>query len=149
MSSATKIWFLKRIKLFENLDTDDMRILDERTRMAQVPRLKVIFESGEPGSSVYLLKSGRVKLSRVQGGRKLVLAILGPGEVFGEIGYIRETERTADVRAMSQVSVLRFDYKRMQNDLKFFPNIVAKLNFNISVILGERLADMVENARKD
>tara|TARA_B110001454_G_scaffold26513_1_gene26005 strand:- start:35 stop:160 length:126 start_codon:yes stop_codon:yes gene_type:complete len=38
---------------------------------------------------------------------------------------------------------LNFEYDRMQKDLKFFPNIVAKLNFNISGILGERLADVL------
>ncbi|MND03430.1 hypothetical protein D3C83_232370 [compost metagenome] len=63
--------------------------------------------------------------------------------MFGEVGYIREMERTADVRALTPLTALRFDYERMQKDLKFFPNIVAKLNFNISHILGERLADMV------
>jgi len=43
---------------------------------------------------------------------------------------------------------LRFDYERMQKDLIFPPNIVAKLNFNISYVLGERLADMVENPKR-
>jgi hypothetical protein len=39
---------------------------------------------------------------------------------------------------------LRFDYERMQKDLKFFPNIVAQMNNNISAILGERLADVLD-----
>ncbi|MCH8976038.1 MAG: hypothetical protein IH909_00255, partial [Proteobacteria bacterium] len=56
---------------------------------------------------------------------------------------------TADVKALTKISVLRFDYERMQKDLKFFPNIVAKLNFNISYILGERLADMVSQSKGD
>ncbi|MZH45847.1 MAG: cyclic nucleotide-binding domain-containing protein [Nitrospinae bacterium] len=75
------------------------------------------------------------------------MAVLKPGQIFGEVGYIRETERTADVVATQKVSVLRFDYERMQKDLKFFPNIVAKLNFNISYVLGERLADMVGKSK--
>ncbi|MDE0989771.1 MAG: hypothetical protein OSA83_11130, partial [Pseudomonadales bacterium] len=64
-------------------------------------------------------------------------------QVFGEVGYIQAIERTADVVAKTPVSALNFEYDRMQKDLKFFPNIVAKLNFNISGILGERLADVL------
>lgn len=95
------------------------------------------------GRSMYLILSGQVEVVRRDGDQSRVLATLHAGQVFGEIGYIREMERTADVRALTAVSALRFDYERMQKDLKFFPNIVAKLNFNISYILGERLADMV------
>lgn len=99
------------------------------------------------GRDMYLILSGEVEVIRKDGDESRTLAILKPGQIFGEIGYIRETERTANVIALEKVSALRFDYERMQKDLKFFPNIVAKLNFNISYILGERLADMVENSR--
>jgi len=48
------------------------------------------------------------------------------------------------VRTLGPVSVLRFDRDKLENDLRFFPGIVAKLNFNISCILGRRLAELVE-----
>lgn len=72
-----------------------------------------------------------------------VFAELTAGDVFGEVGYIQEIERTADVIATAPVAALNFDYNRMAKDLKFFPHIVAKLNFNISSILGTRLADVL------
>jgi CRP-like cAMP-binding protein len=103
----------------------------------------LLVEQDTVGRSMYLVLSGQVQVIRRDGDQSRVLATLHPGQVFGEIGYIREMQRTADVRALSAVSALRFDYERMQKDLKFFPNIVAKLNFNISYILGERLAEMV------
>jgi hypothetical protein len=103
----------------------------------------LLVEQDTVGRSMFLILSGQVQVIRRDGDQSRVLATLHPGQVFGEIGYIREMQRTADVRALSAVSALRFDYLRMQKDLKFFPNIVAKLNFNISYILGERLADMV------
>jgi hypothetical protein len=56
----------------------------------------------------------------------------------------RVTQPTASAAAKTLVSALNFEYDRMQKDLKFFPNIVAKLNFNISEILGERLADVLD-----
>jgi CRP-like cAMP-binding protein len=109
------------------------------------------FESGEKlieqntsGRNMYLLLSGEVEVIRHNGDESIHLATLKPGQVFGEIGFIKETLRTADVQASTAVSVLRFDYNKLKKDLKLFPNIVAKLNFNISCILGERLADTVE-----
>ena len=106
----------------------------------------LLVEQDTLGRSMYLILSGSADVVRRDGEKERLLATLQPGAVFGEIGYIRETKRTADVRARSNVAALRFDYEKMQKDLKFFPNIVAKLNFNISYILGERLADMVERS---
>ena len=97
---------------------------------------------------MYLLLSGEVDVVRHNDGESLHLATLKPGQVFGEIGFIKETLRTADVQASTDVSVLRFDYNKLKKDLKMFPNIIAKLNFNISCILGERLADTVESMGK-
>ena len=50
---------------------------------------------------------------------------------------------------MTHLETLRFDYERIRKDLKFFPHIVAKINFNISCVLGERLADMMNSFLKD
>jgi len=89
--------------------------------------------------------SGELEVVRRDGGGERRLALLKPGDVLGEIGFIRATRRTADVRTLGPVSVLRFDRDKLENDLRFFPGIVAKLNFNISCILGKRLADLVES----
>jgi predicted RND superfamily exporter protein len=107
----------------------------------------LLVEQDTVGRDMYLILSGEVEVIRKDDGESRSLAILKPGQIFGEIGYIRETERTADVVAIEDVSALRFDYERMQKDLKFFPNIVAKLNFNISYVLGKRLADMVGSSK--
>jgi uncharacterized protein len=107
----------------------------------------LLVEQDTIGRDMYLILSGEAEVIRKDKGESRSLAILMPGQIFGEIGYIRETERTADVVALEKVSALRFDYERMQKDLKFFPNIVAKLNFNISYILGKRLADMVASSK--
>ncbi|MEM9304025.1 MAG: MMPL family transporter [Pseudomonadota bacterium] len=106
---------------------------------------QLIVEQGTVGRSMFLILEGEAEVIRRDDGQERVLAVLRPGEIFGEIGYIRAIERTADVRTIGAASVLRFDFERMQKDLKFFPNIVAKLNFNISAILGERLADTLEH----
>ncbi len=108
---------------------------------------ELLIEQDTAGRSMFLILSGEADVIRRDDGQDNVLATLGCGQIFGEIGYIRETQRTADVRAKSDLTALKFDYERLQKDLKYFPNIVAKLNFNISYILGKRLADMVEQSK--
>ena len=103
-----------------------------------------VIEQGTVGRSMFLVVSGELEVIRRDGGNERSIAKLGPGEVFGEIGFVQATHRTADVRANGAVSVLRFDHARLEKDLVFFPHIMAKLNFNISGILGKRLADLVQ-----
>jgi hypothetical protein len=99
---------------------------------------------GDVGRNMYMILTGSASVERHDGDNTRLLAELEPGQVFGEVGYIQAIERTADVVAKTPVSALNFEYDRMQKDLKFFPNIVAKLNFNISGILGERLANVLD-----
>ena len=103
-----------------------------------------LIEQGTMGRSMHLVVSGKLEVVRHDGDTERIIATLGPGDVFGEIGFVRPTQRTADVRAVGNGSVLRFDHDRLEKDLVFFPHIMAKLNFNISGILGQRLADWVE-----
>lgn len=93
---------------------------------------------------MYLILSGRVEIVRQTGSGPKHIAFEDVGKILGEIGYIAETHRTADVRAVTPVEVLRFDYQKLNKDLKFFPRIGAKLNLNISIILGMRLAEVMK-----
>jgi predicted RND superfamily exporter protein len=131
--------------LFQGMTPYQVRkaiLISESQEVAAGTRL---IEQGTMGSSMYLVVSGELEVVRRDEGSERRLALLRPGDVLGEIGFIRATLRTADVRALGPVSVLRFDRDRLAKDLRFFPRIVAKLNFNISCILGQRLADLVES----
>lgn len=102
---------------------------------------QLLLQQDTLGRSLFLVLSGQAEVVRRDDDIARQVAVVGPGTVLGEVGYVREIERTADVRAVTQVQALRFDYDRMRSDLRYFPRIVAALNFNISRILGERLAD--------
>ena len=60
------------------------------------PRGRAIFEQGSPGDAAYLVVAGKVKISQHTGsGPSNVLAILGPGEVFGELSPVRRRAQVA------------------------------------------------------
>ncbi len=138
---------LAHCSLFRNMTDYQRRKAILISELDEFKAGELLIEQDTPGRSMYLILSGEAEVIRHDHGTSHVLASLEPGQIFGEIGYIMETRRTTDVRAKSDITTLKFDYQRLQKDLKYFPNIVAKLNFNISCILGERLADMVEQKR--
>ncbi|MFH1487458.1 MAG: MMPL family transporter [Pseudomonadota bacterium] len=135
---------LEKSPLFQGMSNYQMRKAILISELNEFEEGELLVEQGTIGRSMYLILAGQVEVMRKGKGQIRRLALLGPGQVLGEVGYIKETCRTADVRALSRVEALRFDYKKIRKDLKFFPNIVANLNYNISCILGERLANVME-----
>jgi len=81
----------------------------------------LLVEQGTFGRSMFVVLTGQVEVARRTEGRVQRIAVLGAGQVFGEVGYINEIERTADVRALTRVEALRFDYQKLRKDLSSFP----------------------------
>jgi CRP-like cAMP-binding protein len=133
---------LEKSPLFQGMTNYQMRKAILISELQEFEEGEMLVEQGTFGRSMYVILSGQVDVIRRSENKAERIAGMGPGQVLGEVGYIREIQRTADVRALTHVEALRFDYKKLKKDLKFFPYIVSKLNFNISYILGERLADM-------
>lgn len=137
---------LESSPLFMNMTNYQRRKAVLISQFSEFKEGELILEQDTVGREMYLILSGETDVIRRDGETENHLATLQAGTILGEIGYIKATNRSADVRAKTDVTALKFDYERMQKDLKFFPNIVAKLNFNISYVLGDRLANMVENS---
>lgn len=135
---------LERSPLFQGMSSYQMRKAILISELNEFDERELLVEQGTVGRSMYLILSGKVEVVRRSVSKSKRIAVLGAGEILGEIGYVREIQRTADVRALTRVEALRFDYLKLKKDLKFFPYTVSNLNFNISCILGERLADAMD-----
>lgn len=70
---------------------------------------EVVFEEGAEGSSVFVIVSGEIELSRLGGDGRKPVARLGPGEFFGEMSAIVGARRTARACAMAPATVLELD----------------------------------------
>ena len=66
---------------------------------------QIIFKEGSSGDWVYVILSGSVEISKKVGGEKYIIEILGPGEVFGELGFIGGIKRTATARAVGEATL--------------------------------------------
>jgi len=67
---------------------------------------QIIFREGSYGDWIYVVLSGSVEVSKMIGGRKSIITVLEPGEVFGELGYLGTIDkRTATVRAIGETTI--------------------------------------------
>jgi CRP-like cAMP-binding protein len=66
----------------------------------------LIIKEGEPGNSAFLIQSGLVKVYVEYEGRRIELAQLGPGQIFGEMALVFDEKRTATVEALEDTNLI-------------------------------------------
>lgn len=83
---TAKLGYLSDTDIFRDLSTQELEEIDRQTAMSSCRRGKVFYTPGETGEVLFILKRGRVNLYRINpDGKKLVIAMIGPGMVFGEM----------------------------------------------------------------
>ena len=101
---------LAGVELFEHLGDDDRANL---ARVIDVRRLAAgdtLFRVGEPGESLYVVRSGEIELFiRDTAGQRIPLAIVGAGEVFGELALLDRSPRTATAIALADAELFELD----------------------------------------
>ena len=66
---------------------------------------QIIFDEGSSGDWVYVIDSGAVELSKKIKGKKVIIEVLEPGDIFGELAFIAHVPRTATARAVGQTTI--------------------------------------------
>jgi CRP-like cAMP-binding protein len=119
---------LEEVQPFAVLHPDDLRMLLERVRLRSYPRGRVIFREGEPGRTLYVIDRGQVKLSTTaSGGRELLVAILGRGQIFGELEIFDGGPRGMTARTMEDMDAFVLDKHLVQAILRTRPGFVRRL----------------------
>src|SRR3989440_4726847 len=73
----------------------------------ELARGEVLFHEGDPGDSLYVVLRGKIKLGRASGdGRENLLAVLGPGEMFGELSLFDPGPRNATGTAVADTVLI-------------------------------------------
>lgn len=100
-------WELKRNPLLAGLRAEDFdRLIAQAIPFVHQTRSRLCNE-GDPGGSLYMILSGRVKVSKVApNGKDSILAFMGAGEVLGEMTLIDGSPRSATVEALETTRVL-------------------------------------------
>ncbi len=88
---------------------------DSRRRFAAG---EIVFAEGAEGDSAFIIERGQVEVSVERNGQTVRLAVLGPGEIFGEMSLIDDRPRTATVRTITEIDCVIVDRAQIQHRLR-------------------------------
>ena len=98
---------LRRATLFETAEETPLRRLAERSFRRRLRDGQILFTEGEPSDHLFVIRSGRIRIvARSPQGGELVLSVLAPGEVIGELSVIDGGPRSATAEALGDVELL-------------------------------------------
>ncbi len=119
---------LDRAPLFAALPRRHLELLASLARRRVFQRGDTIFRHGDIGSSLYFIESGRVKVVVTSDqGEEVLLAVLGPGEVFGELSVFDGMPRSATVIALEDLTTLALERSAFQEYIRREPDIALHL----------------------
>src|SRR5688572_10818712 len=105
MSSPESL--LREVKLFALLDEEHRAALAELVDRRGIAAGQVLFRAGDPGESLYVVATGEVELYLEDTeGQRIVLALAGPGDLFGELALLDEGSRTATAVSRTESELL-------------------------------------------
>jgi CRP-like cAMP-binding protein len=138
---------LRSSPLFAALDDEAAQALRASMTETTLERGATLFHEGEPGDRLYVILEGKVKLGRTSAdGRENLLAVLGPGEMFGELSLFDPGPRTATATAITDVTLIGLGHTDLQPWLTGRPEVAGPLLAALAKRLrrtNEAMADLV------
>ncbi|MGH9968965.1 MAG: DUF1003 domain-containing protein [Pyrinomonadaceae bacterium] len=101
---------LKGIAIFELLHDDDRQELAKVVDSQQLQAGETLFQAGEPGESLFIVRSGSIELFiKDTAGQRIVLTVAEEGQLFGELSLLDSGPRTATALALTDTELLVLD----------------------------------------
>ncbi len=119
---------LRQATLFNALDDEAATALRESMSEVRLRRGEVLFHEGDSGDKLYIVTDGKVKLGRTSSdGRENLLAILGPGQMFGELSLFDPGPRSTTVTAVTETRLMSLAHADLQQWLNGRPAVARGL----------------------
>ncbi len=80
----------------------------------RIPAGTTVFRQGEPGGSIYVIRSGKVRVLKESHGRRRIVSTLGPGDFFGEMAAVTGRPRSATVEVIEDAELLKVPAAKLQ-----------------------------------
>lgn len=105
-----------------------------------LPEGTTVFRQGDPGGSLYVIRSGKVRVLMESHGRRRMVAILGPGDFFGELAVVTGRPRSATVEVIEDADLLKVPAGKLQE-------MVASSG-EVAIRLIRHLAERLDHANR-
>ena len=118
---------LANIPIFENLTPDQLQPLGEKMRTRKYQRGEVVFHQDDPGDRMHVIVQGRVRISiDSEDGREKDVALLNPGDCFGEMALLDGSNRSANATAVDNIETLALLREDFVEFLGQHPQVAAQ-----------------------
>lgn len=135
---SNKIGYLQMVDIFQDLTESEIEEIDRATTMSTCRRGKIIYMPEDTSEVLFLLKEGKVQLYRISpDGKKLVIATIGPGTVFGEMALIGQGMHNTFAEATEDCVLLVMSREDVERLLVTKPKVALR----IFEALGSRLKE--------
>tara|TARA_B100000212_G_scaffold84633_2_gene61553 strand:+ start:3848 stop:4525 length:678 start_codon:yes stop_codon:yes gene_type:complete len=132
--------FLKSVNIFSDLSESELNSIQEICKTRKYPKNSMIILEEEMGDVVFIVMSGTVKITRVNDeGKEVILAMLGSGEVFGEMAILDGESRSANALSQENCEVVTINREDFLNLLK--TNNKVSLNLMTEFAIRLRKSD--------
>lgn len=119
---------ISRIPLFEGLSPEEQEELRAMMTQTTLRRGETLFNEGDSGDRLYILLSGKVKLGHASAdGRENLLAVLGPGEIVGELTLFDPGPRSTTATAVAPTELLTLDHNQLMTFVESHPQLAKDM----------------------
>ncbi|AWB90981.1 Crp/Fnr family transcriptional regulator [Aeromicrobium chenweiae] len=119
---------LRQAPLFSGLDDEAAEALESSMSSSSLRRGEILFNEGDDGNQLYVVTDGKMKLGRTSpDGRENLLAILGPGQMFGELSFFDPGPRSATATAVTDVELKSLGHEALSPVLTAHPDVAHAL----------------------
>ena len=138
---------LARSGIFQGVDPEAAEALAKEMELIETRKGEVIFSEGEPGDSLYIVLSGKLKIGRRAGdGRQNLIAVMGPSDMLGELSLFDPGPRTATATAVTATTLSGLGNDALDPLLSQRPEVAGRLLAALARRLrrtNEAMADLI------
>ncbi len=138
---------LKKAPLFAGLEDEAASALSSTMGTVRLNKGEVLFHEGDTGDRLYVVVSGKVKLGRSgSAGRENLLAVLGPGQMFGELSLFDPGPRSTTATAVTSCEIRTLEHDELMGWLAGRPEVARGMLGQLAARLrraNDVVADLV------
>ncbi len=133
-------YFLSTVPVFSKLKTRDLSYLEKMVHVRNYQADEIVFDEGDIGSGMYSIRSGKVLIyTKDAHGNEIELAVLEPGDFFGEVALTASRPRTASARTLEQTVLVGLFRADMLEAVRKHPAVASQILLGLTRVISDRL----------
>lgn len=134
---ADTLRVINNVDIFAGVGLAEQKLLANKMTKMDFQADKIVIEQGDVGDRLYVILKGKVSVTKKNKDvPRAEIAILGSGEVFGEIAIVRSIPRTARITTLEPCTFLTINAQDFLNVYQYFPR---QARDNIQLFIAKRL----------